>query len=271
MKRLWKKATGCSATLGKAIYWLVIRVSIGVLFLAVLFGIMQPFIWMWKWGESPPAGAISLSILLTTILALVALFAGLAYWNLRHFLEESLGREVRLEMKAGLARTVGMTAYATWRAWQSDHKNRELLEAACKMQRHVLEELVEKMTGEELRKVAEILPENRIHQQKSNFASYIACKGHWFPSYVDQSEETLARKFGKETYEKACELGDNYDWHANYAGLLAVFGTAEEKQKAEQIMAAIKRRVTQEEWKEYHALFEPPKNPCYILDEKDTK
>lgn len=237
--------------LGRA-WW---KILVGFLLIAVIFGIAQPFIWRWKWTELPPPGAIDLSVLLTIILALLALFAGLAYWDLRSRIGESLGREIRQETKAGLAVAMGMTAYTAWRAWQGDPKNRELLEQAPRMQRYALEELIEKMTEEDLRKVAEILPANRIYQQEGNLAGYIAYKGLHFPSYVDPNEIALARKFGKQAYEKALELNDGYDWQASYAGVLWVFGTSAEKEKARQIIEGIRERVSEEEWQEYQELF----------------
>lgn len=229
----------------------------GLLLLAVIFGIVSPFVWMWKWGEPPPQGLISISVLLTIILALLGLFAGLAYRDLRHRLEQSLGGEIRQEAKAAVARVVGMTAYTAWASWRCDRKSGELLDQAFIMQKYAHEELIAKMTDQQLRKVADILPEDKIYQQKSNLAAYIAFKKHYFlPVSVD--DERLARKLGKEAYEKAIKLGNNYDWHANYAGVLKVFGTDEEKRKADQIMAEIKSRVTPQEWKEYRELFEPP-------------
>lgn len=231
----------------------------GLLSVAVIFGIVSPFIWMWKWEEAPPEGLISLSVLLTIILALLGLFAGLAYRDLRHRLEESLGVEIRQEAKAGVARAVGMTAYTAWAAWRCERKHRELLNQAFVMQRYAYWDLIAKLTKEQLEKVADILPEDKVCQQKSNLAAYIAYKKH-YSLPVSADDEGLARKLGKETYERALELGDNYDWHANYAGVLKVFGTDEEKQKAEQIMTAIKSRVTKEEWEEYNELFQPPRS-----------
>lgn len=252
---LLKMGKECRLWLGRT-WW---KILVGFLLIVVIiFGIAQPFIWRWKWGESPPAGAIDLSVLLTIILALLALFAGLVYWNLRSRIGESLGKEIRQEIKAGLARAIGMTAYTAWRAWRSDTKNRELLEQASRMQRYALEELVEKMGEAELQKVAEILPEGRIYQQKGNLAGYVAYKGLHFRAYVDDEEITLARKFGKQAYEKALELDDGYDWQASYAGVLAVFGTTMEKEKAKQIMQGIKGRVTPTEWQEYCELFDEP-------------
>lgn len=235
-------------------------VLVGLLLLAVIFGIVSPFIWMWKWGKPPPEGLISLSVLLTIILALLGLFVGLAYRDLRHRLEESLGEEIRKEAMAALARAVGMTAYTAWAAWRCDRKSGELLDQALIMQKYAYEDLIARLTKQQLRKVADILPEDKIYQQKSNLAAYIAYKKHYFPP-VSPDDERLARKLGKEAYEKALELGDSYDWHANYAGVLKVFGTNAEKRKAEQIMTEIKSRVTPQEWKEYRKLFGPPSNP----------
>lgn len=229
----------------------------GLLLVAVIFGIVSPFVWMWKWEEAPPEGLISLSVLLTIILALLGLFAGLAYRDLRHRLEESLGGEIRQEAKAAVARTVGMTAYTAWAVWRCDRRHLELLNQAFIMQQYAYRDLIAKLTQEQLKKVADILPEDRIYQQKSNLAAYIAYKKH-YALPVSADDEGLARKLGKETYEKALELGDNYDWHANYAGVLRVFGTDEEKQKAEQMITAIRSRITQEEWEDYNELFQPP-------------
>jgi hypothetical protein len=226
----------------------------GLLSLAVIFGIVSPFVWMLIWGKAPPEGLISLSVLLTIILALLGLFAGLAYRDLRHRLEESLGGEIRREAKGAIARAVGMTAYTAWAAWRCDQRHKELLEQAFIMQRYAYRDLIAKMTKKELEKLADILPEDRIYQQKSNLAGYIAYKKH-YNLHVSDDDETLARQLGKEVYEKALELGDNYDWHANYAGVLEVFGTNEEKREAKKIMNAIKSRVPPEKWKEYKELF----------------
>jgi len=239
----------------KQVYYPVL---VGILSSAAVFGIISPFIWIQISDLPPPRGLIDLSVLLTIILALLGLFVGLGYWVLRHRLEDSLGVDIRRETTGALARAVGMTAYAAWRAWRIDRKKPQLLEQALDMQKHAYE-LLAKIPREELKKIADIFPENTLCQAESNLAAYIAYKKHYFPP-VSDDDENLARKVGKETYEKAIKLGDNYDWHANYAGILAVFGTPEEKKKAEEIMAKIKPRIKDEkEWKEYMELFEPPK------------
>lgn len=237
--------------------WIYLGLA-GLLLLAVIFGIVSPFIWMWKWEKPPPEGLVSLSVLLTIILALLGLFAGLAYRDLRHRLEESLGEDIKQETMAALARALGMTAYATWRAWRIDRKKRQLLVQAFTIQKFAYEKLIVNLRKEKLQKVAHILPEESIYQAKSNLAGYIAYIEHYFPS-VSADDITLARKLAKEAYEKALELGDNYDWHANYAGTLAVLGTPAEKDEAKEIMAKIRSRVKdEEEWNEYMELFNPP-------------
>lgn len=243
---------------GKILKQIYYPVLVGILSLAAVFGIISPFIWNRISEELPPPGLIDLSVLLTLILALLGLFAGLGYWVLRNRLGESLGKEIRREAKAALARAVGMTAYAAWRAWRIDRKNPQLLVQAVDMQKYAYEELIAEMTPEELRKVADILPEVRIYQQKSNLAGYIAYQEHYFP-HVSADDVSLARKLGKETYEKALKVGDDCDWCANYAGVLKVFGTPAEKKKAEEIMAEIKPRIKKnEEWQEYRELFTTP-------------
>lgn len=229
---------------------------------AVVFGIVQPFVWMLKFGEPPPAGAITLSVLLTVLLALVGLgvtgFLFLAYRDLRYRLRESLMKsleeEIVAESRSALTRAVGNIAFGLWRSWRINPEDLELIKGSISAQTWSLE-LVEKL------KPTDILPEERRLQMKSNIAGYTAYMGKKFRSELSAEDIAKARRMGREAYEKAQDFGDKYDWKANYAGLLAIFGTSEEKQFAKKIKEELKQRqevgeISQMEWQEYCELFE---------------
>lgn len=234
-------------------YWLLI----GVLLAAVVFGIVQPFVWMLKFGQPPPAGAVSLSLLLTIVLALIALgvtaFSVLAYRDLEHrlkrSLEESLGEEIRNESRSALTRAVGNIAFAYWRSWRLNRQDFELLRGAIMIQSWSLDSV-------EGLKPTEMLPERRCLQMKSNIAGYTFYLGKHFRNKVQPEDVERARRVGKEAYEKAKDFGDNYDWKANYAGLLSIFGTSEEKKLATKIKEELQQRhklheIPDDEWQEY--------------------
>jgi len=234
-------------------HWLLI----GVLLAAVVFGIIQPFVWRLNFGEYPPAGAVSLSILLTIVLALVALgvtaFLFLAYRDLEHRLKESLGEsfgtEIRTESRSALTRMVGNLAFGLWRTWRINNEDFELIKGAITSQSWSLD-LIEGLGP------TEILPEERRLQMKSNIAAYTAYMGKHFRGKVEAEDIERARRMGREAYDKAKDFGDRYDWKANYAGLLAIFGTTDEKQLAAKIKEELKQRhelheISNEEWREY--------------------
>jgi len=230
---------------------------IGILLAAVVFGIVQPFVWMLKFGEPPPAGAVSLSLLLTIVLALIVLgvtaFSVLAYRDLEHrlkgSLEKSLGEEIRTESRSALTRVVGNIAFGLWRTWRINSEDLELIKGSITAQSWSLG-LVEGL------KPTEILPEERRLQMKSNIAGYTAYMGKHFRDKVKAEDIANARRMGREAYERAKDFGDKYDWKANYAGLLAIFGTSEEKKLATKIKEELQQRhesheISDDEWREY--------------------
>ncbi len=231
---------------------------IGVLLVAVIFGILQPFIWMQHFGKPPPSGAISLSVLLSVALALVAVgvaaFAFLAYRDLEHRLRESLEEEIVAESRSALTRVAGNLAFSSWRAWRINTEDLELIKGSISTQIWSLQ-LVEKL------KPTEVLTEETQLQMKSNIAGYTAYMGKRFPDEVKAGDIATARKLGREAYERSKDFGDNYDWKANYAGLLAIFGTSDEKQLSRKIKQELEQRVhigeiSPREWREYNELLE---------------
>jgi len=209
-------------------HWLLIA----LLSAGLVFGIVQPFAWKLAFDEFPPSGAVTLSVLLTLFLALAGVgwtaFSYLAYRDLRHRLEESLEDKIATESKAALTRAVGTLAFITWRAWRKHRYDLDLIDGALGMQIRALE----RVKG---LKPSDILPEDRILQAKSNVAEYTAFKKKYFPKKVSNQDIETARKMGLEAYERANEFGNKYDWKANYAMLLALVGTSDEKKLARKI------------------------------------
>lgn len=237
---------------------------------AVVFGIVQPFIWQWVHKETPPPGTVDLANLLTIILALIALtvtgFAILAYRDLRHRLRESLGREITNKSNIALARARGSVAYGLYRTWlltrRVDKMDHELINTAIRTQIRALR-LVEEMSKEEYEKLPDEVKE-AINQQKSNLAGYIVynLRFHLEKISKDRMAEQLniARKYGKQAYDEATKFGDKYDWKANYAAMLINFGTNDEKNLARQIISELKQRyakgeIPSQKMKDYYDLF----------------
>ncbi len=247
--------------------WALIIIILG----AVVFGIVQPFIWQWVHKETPPPGTVDLANLLTIILALVALavtgFAILAYRVLRHRLGESIRKELDIESKIFLGRIQGGVAFEGWRtwllSWRVNHLDHELLSYVISTQIRALDSI-----GQiDPERIAE-LPEDAkksINQQKSNVAGYIVYNLRIHSDKVSPEERTryleIARKYGKEAYDEAGKFGNNYDWKANYGALLKFFGVnSDEKHRGEEIISEIEERhkageISEQEIKDYRTLF----------------
>ena len=82
-------------------WWQLKRIwfAFGVIVLVIAFGIAQPILWRWQFGEPPPAGVMSLSAILTIIIALLALgmtgFSALIYGFLRDQLRVRIEKDIK--------------------------------------------------------------------------------------------------------------------------------------------------------------------------------
>jgi hypothetical protein len=240
-----------------------------VLIVIALFalGIAQPFLWKEIFKESPPADISTFSSLITVVLALLVLgvgaFGALAFYFLREVLkaslEQKLEQKLRVEMNVCLARAQGSVAYSCWRTWLIAPKDYALLESAIANQQGALGLIDEQKLKELSRKEQEA-----IYQQKSNLAGYIAYKHRHFKSRLGKDEIAneikTARKASREAYLQADNFGDNYDWKANYAGVLKTFGTQTEKEEADKIISELQQKhstgeITKDEMQDYQQLW----------------
>lgn len=245
-------------------YQVLLLVLLGLIVTALFtLGIAQPLLWKEIFKESPPADVSTFSSLITVVLTLLALGIGalgaLAFYFLRNTLKASLEQEFRMEMNVCLARAQGSVAYNCWRTWLIAPRDYALLESAISNQQSALGLIDEQKLKELSRKEQEA-----IYQQKSNLAGYIAYKHRHFKSRLGKdeiaSEIKTAREVGREAYLQANNFGDNYDWKANYAGVLKTFGTQTEKKEADKIISELRKRyskgeITKEEMKDYRQLW----------------
>ena len=244
----------------RVLLWVLLGLIVIALF---VLAIAQPFLWKEIYGVSPPANISTFSSLITVVLTLLALgigaFGALAFYFLRNTLKASLEQEFRMEMNVCLARAQGSVAYNCWRTWLIAPKDYALLESAITNQQGALGLIDEQKLKELPRKEQET-----IYQQKSNLAGYIAYKHRYFKSRLGKDEIAneikTARKVSREAYLQADNFGDNYDWKANYAGVLKTFGTQTEKEEAGKIISELQQRhsngeITKEEMKDYKRLW----------------
>jgi len=238
--------------------------SLLVLFVLITVGVFAgaigwPFWWKIVFKQIPPADISTFANLVTILLALLALgvgaFGALAYYLLRDFLKRDLREDIHAKFNRALSHSDSAVAYGLWRVWRKLHEDVALLDLVITSQRKALE-LLEDVKIDEL-------PEKyrkAVYQAKSNLAGYIVCKHHCLGITVQKDEISLARKEGKEAYDKASKFGDEYDWKANYAAVLRAFGTESEKQTADKIISEIEERAKKEEidddqMKEYRELW----------------
>lgn len=108
----------------------LVRAAIVIISGAVVFGIMQPFVWKCVHGQYPPAGTIDLSTLLTIVLALLALgvaaFGGGLYYILNRRLQEDARKAAEKEYRMVIVRLLTHTSSLYGRMFEILHRLRSI-------------------------------------------------------------------------------------------------------------------------------------------------
>lgn len=94
--------------------WVGGAITLGV----VVFGIVQPFVWMWKYGKPPPEGILDLSTLLTILLTLLALgvagFGTGTYVILAGRIRSEARKSAGIQMDRAATYILATTGYTSW-------------------------------------------------------------------------------------------------------------------------------------------------------------
>lgn len=240
-----------------------------IILAAVVFGIIQPFVWTWVYKQYPPSATVTLSTLLTILLTLLALgvsaFGVGVYLLLRgriikiaHREAEKKSTEVQRNIIRKLVRQFLITdiniAYQKWKEWErlkgkkeqnpEKEKNKEkeygyLQDMAIECLRDIFKFAKSTLPVPEHKSFWED-PENKkyIIMLKNNLAYYLAHRGR-------KKDAEDARQYAREVEQEArSESVPDYHYLDTVAWVFKQFALSEEdKEKSKSIVAELEQRL----------------------------
>ncbi|MBA7493791.1 hypothetical protein ES702_04356 [subsurface metagenome] len=240
--------------------WVVAIIILG----AVVFGIIQPFVWTWVYKQYPPSATVTLSTLLTIVLALLALgvsaFGVGVYLLLKQRIiriahreaEKKSGeaqREVTHKLVLQFLKGHARIAYQKWKEREILKKNKSQNPQEKDLEGLYLKDAID-FSRDVLRFAESTLPidKNKKFWQDPNNREYLMWLKNNLAYYLAEGGEMRdaedARKYAKEVEREArSQIVPNYDYLDTVAWVLKQFPLSEEdKEKSKSIVAELEQR-----------------------------
>jgi len=241
--------------------WVVVIIILG----ALVFGIVQPFVWKWVYGQYPPRGTIDLSTLLTIILTLLAIgisaFGVGVYLLLKERIIKIAQREagekstevqtdVIRRLVSQFVKTDINIAHQKWKEWERVKRKKGLPQKDKEKEYGYLRDMAIACLRDIFKFAKSTLPlpeykdfwenptdKKNITLLKNNLAYYLAHRR-------EEKDAEDARQYAREVeQETRSQSVPNYHYLDTVAWVLKQFPLSEEdKEKSKSIIAELEQR-----------------------------